>query len=96
MKSDPNVRHVALLAELSLTEEEEARLTNEIGRIVAHFAELDEVDTAGVPPTTNVTSDPSPAPLRPDEPRPGLAHDDALAGAPRTAHGGFSVPVFVE
>jgi aspartyl-tRNA(Asn)/glutamyl-tRNA(Gln) amidotransferase subunit C len=93
------IRHVAALAELSLTPEEEARLTDEVGRIVAYFAELDAIDTADVPPTANVASTllgDRGAWLRPDEPRPGLGHDEALAGAPRVAHGGFVVPTFVE
>ncbi len=40
--------------------------------------------------------DPSEAALRSDEPHAGLAHDEALRGAPRVAHGGFEVPTFVE
>jgi len=88
------IRHVAELAELELTEEEEERLAAEIGRIVAYVAELDAIDTTGVEPTAHVIAEPGP--LRPDEPAPGLPHDDALAGAPRVAHGGFVVPTFVE
>lgn len=89
------IRHVAELAELELTEAEETRLAEEIGRIVAYVAELEAIDTTGVPPTAHVTAEAN-APLREDTPRPGLSHDDALAGAPRAAHGGFSVPTFVE
>ncbi len=89
------IRHVAQLAELRLNEEEEERLTVEVGRIVAYFAELDALDTAGVPPTSHIM-DPSEAALRSDEPHAGLAHDEALRGAPRVAHGGFEVPTFVE
>jgi aspartyl-tRNA(Asn)/glutamyl-tRNA(Gln) amidotransferase subunit C len=91
------IRHVAELAQLTLSDEEEARLTDEVGRIVAYFAELDAVDTADVPPTTNVAGALADrAPLRADEVHSGLSHDEALAGAPRPAHGGFSVPTFVE
>jgi aspartyl-tRNA(Asn)/glutamyl-tRNA(Gln) amidotransferase subunit C len=88
------IRHVAQLAELELTAEEEVRLAGEIGKIVAFVAELDALDTANVPPTATVIANASP--LRPDEPREGLSHEDALAGAPRAAHGGFEVPTFVE
>jgi aspartyl-tRNA(Asn)/glutamyl-tRNA(Gln) amidotransferase subunit C len=88
------IRHVAQLAELTLSEDEETRLAEEIGRIVAYVAELDAIDTADVPPTAHVTAEKGV--LRSDEPRPGLSHEDALAGAPRAAHGGFSVPTFVE
>lgn len=93
------IRHVAALAELELTAAEEERLAREIGQILASVAELDAVDTTDVPPTAHVGAAPGAtlaAPLRPDVPVPGLAHDAALAGAPRTAHGGFSVPTFVE
>ena len=48
------IRHVATLAELSLTEEEERRLAGEIGRIVAYVAELEAIDTTDVPPTAHV------------------------------------------
>ena len=88
------IRHVAELCELELTPDEETRLAEEIGRIVAYIAELDAIDTSDVPPTAHVSADVSP--LREDTPRPGLSHDDALASAPRVAHGGFSVPTFVE
>ncbi len=88
------IRHVAELAELELTDEEEERLAAEIGRIVAYVHELDAIDTKDVPPTAHVMAETPP--LREDEPQPGLSHDDALAGAPRAAHGGFEVPTFVE
>lgn len=99
------IRHVAELAELELTAEEEERLATEIGRVVAYVSELDAIDTTGVAPTAHVTAatpgeraaaDGLAGLFRPDEPRPGLSHEDALAGAPRTAHGGFVVPTFVE
>ena len=89
------IRHVAELAELSLTETEEAELTAEIGGIVAYVAELDAIDTTNVPPTTHVAGAALP-PLRPDAPRPCLSQEEALAGAPKAAHGGFVVPTFVE
>jgi aspartyl-tRNA(Asn)/glutamyl-tRNA(Gln) amidotransferase subunit C len=88
------IRHVAVLAELELTEDEEERLAAEIGRVLAYVSELDAIDTSNVPPTAHVMAET--APLRADEPEPGLAHDEALAGAPRAAHGGFEVPTFVE
>jgi len=100
------IRHVAELAELELTAEEEERLAAEIGRVVAYVSELDAIDTTDVAPTAHVTAAATPGEgsaaddlaglFRPDEPRPGLSHDEALAGAPRAAHGGFSVPTFVE
>jgi aspartyl-tRNA(Asn)/glutamyl-tRNA(Gln) amidotransferase subunit C len=93
------LRHMAVLAELSLGEEEERRLAVEIGRIVAYVAELDAIDTKGVPPTAHVAGiEPvrSEDGWREDVVRPGLSHEQALAGAPRAEHEGFAVPGFVE
>lgn len=88
------IRHVAALAELSLTPDEEQRLAAEMTRILDHVAELEAVDTSGVAPMTHVAG--SPPPLREDAVQEGLAHEDALAAAPRSEHGGFVVPTFVE
>lgn len=88
------IRHVAELAELELNVDELPQLAEDIRRIVAYVAELDAVDTTNVPPTTHVVA--AEGPRRADEPRAGLSHEDALAGAPRSAHGGFCVPTFVE
>ncbi len=88
------IRHVAALAELSLTPEEEQRLAAEMTRILDYVAELDAVDTSSVLPMTQVTGA---APrLREDVVEEGLAHEDALAAAPEAEHGGFVVPTFVE
>ena len=89
------IRHVAELAELSLSAEEEERLAAEIGRIVAFVAELDTLDVAGVPPTAHVVPITGSV-LREDEPHTGLSNEDALRAAPKTAGGGFVVPTFVE
>lgn len=89
------IRHVAQLAELHLDAAEEQKFATEVGSIVTYFKELDAVDTSNVPPTSHVGAT-GEAPLRVDEVKPGIQHDDALAGAPRAAHGGFSVPTFVE
>jgi aspartyl-tRNA(Asn)/glutamyl-tRNA(Gln) amidotransferase subunit C len=92
------LRHVAALAELSLSADEERRLAGDIGRIVAYVAELAAIDTADVPPTAHVAGiEPSRSGegWREDVASPGLSHDDALAAAPEVEHGGFAVPSFV-
>ena len=102
MEQDPDLerlRHVANLAELSLSEEEERRFAGELGRILSLFAELDAIDTTGVPPTAHVAGvEPvrSEDGWREDVVHDGLTHDEALAGAPHVDHGGFAVPTFVE
>lgn len=93
------IRHIAELAELSLTEEEEKKLANEIGRILAYVGELERVDTTDVPPTAHalgVVPSRAEEGWRSDEPVRGLTHEEALSGAPRAEHEGFSVPTFVE
>lgn len=86
--------HLAELSSLSLTEEEATSMAAELDAIVGYVAELDAIDTEGVPPTAHVLEE-APA-LRPDEVRPGLSHKEALSGAPRSASGGFAVPGYVE
>jgi aspartyl-tRNA(Asn)/glutamyl-tRNA(Gln) amidotransferase subunit C len=44
------VRRVALLARLRLSDEEENRLTDELDHILQHMAALGRLDTSGVPP----------------------------------------------
>jgi aspartyl-tRNA(Asn)/glutamyl-tRNA(Gln) amidotransferase subunit C len=93
------IRHVAELAELSLTEEEERRLASEIGRILTYVAELDAIDTTDGPPTAHVAGiEPARSEVgwREDVTKPGLSHEDALAAAPQAEHDGFAVPGFVE
>jgi aspartyl-tRNA(Asn)/glutamyl-tRNA(Gln) amidotransferase subunit C len=89
------VLHVAKLASLSLEEDEVLAMALELSRIVDHVAELEQIDTTDVPPTTSMSKDGADA-LRPDEPKPGLSHEDALAGAPETSSGGFAVPIFLD
>jgi aspartyl-tRNA(Asn)/glutamyl-tRNA(Gln) amidotransferase subunit C len=88
------VLHVAKLASLSLGEAEVDRFTAELARIVQHVEQLDALDTRDVPPTAHVQLDRMP--LRADEVRPGLSHEEALAQAPRVEADGFAVPAFVE
>lgn len=98
-----DIRHVAELAELSLTEEEETKMADEIGRIVAYVKELDAVDTSGVEATAHVgfsasggvVPERSELRWRADDHERGLSNEDALRGAPRADNGGFVVPKFV-
>jgi aspartyl-tRNA(Asn)/glutamyl-tRNA(Gln) amidotransferase subunit C len=89
-----DVLHTASLARLRLSDEEAERLTRELGRILEHIDQLEQVATAGVPPTEHLGLEQ--LPFRPDEPRSGLAHEDALREAPSALDGGFAVPAFME
>jgi aspartyl-tRNA(Asn)/glutamyl-tRNA(Gln) amidotransferase subunit C len=89
-----DVQKIAALARLTLEPEEAARFEPQLARVLDYIAELDALDTTGVEATSHVL--PLAAPLRPDEARPGLPRDEALAQAPRVADGAFVVPKFVE
>ena len=88
------IDHVAELASLSLSDEEAARMTEELAAIVRHVEELASLDTTGVEATATVQL--GAAEWRGDEVLPCLSHEDALAAAPRSAEGGFAVKAFVE
>jgi aspartyl-tRNA(Asn)/glutamyl-tRNA(Gln) amidotransferase subunit C len=87
--SADEVRYIARLARVALSDEEVARLQGQLSDILDHFAVLNEVDTEGVPPTaqtfemTNV--------LREDETAPSNTRDEILANAPREDGGYFRV-----
>jgi aspartyl-tRNA(Asn)/glutamyl-tRNA(Gln) amidotransferase subunit C len=84
------VLHVARLARLELTEEEVARMSEELSDVLGHIEKIGELDLVGVPPTTHVVEVSNA--LRPDEPEPSLPREVALANAPAVADGGFVVP----
>jgi len=48
------VKHIAELAHIELTKEEEALFTEQFNRILEYFSKIDEVDTENVPPTYHV------------------------------------------
>ena len=82
------------LARLSVDEAEAPHLLADLDKILGYIDVLRSVDTTGVTATAHVAVES--LPLRPDIPCVGLTHEEALAGAPRTAGGGFAVPGFVE
>ena len=48
------VKHVANLARLAITEEEAEKLTNELDAIISFAEQLNELDTENVEPTSHV------------------------------------------
>jgi aspartyl-tRNA(Asn)/glutamyl-tRNA(Gln) amidotransferase subunit C len=84
-----DVRHVAELAKLSLTDEEVVEYAEQLSAILAYAERLSEVDTSGIPPTPFVL--PLASVMREDEPEPGLTNEEALANAPDAADGFFRV-----
>jgi aspartyl-tRNA(Asn)/glutamyl-tRNA(Gln) amidotransferase subunit C len=89
-----DVLHIAKLGRLELAENEIERMTVDLEKILGYMAQLNELDTESVPPTTQVAV--QAAPLREDRAERGLENDVALAEAPRHAGGAFAVPAFIE
>jgi aspartyl-tRNA(Asn)/glutamyl-tRNA(Gln) amidotransferase subunit C len=84
------VLHVARLARLRLAEDEIEPLARELSAVLDHIAKISELDLDDVPPTSHVVE--VTGALRPDEPRPSLPRELALAQAPAVSADGFSVP----
>jgi aspartyl-tRNA(Asn)/glutamyl-tRNA(Gln) amidotransferase subunit C len=89
-----DIDHVARLARLDLSAEEKARLHDQLGVILEAAARVQEVAAEDVPPTSYAV--PRSNVLRPDQPRPSLPLDEALAGAPEVEADRFKVPRVVE
>ena len=88
------ILHVAALARLRVDDDDLARLTEQMGQILAFAEQLDELDLVGVPPTARVTGEGRP--LRSDDTLPGLPHEAALANAPETAGPFFRVSKVID
>jgi aspartyl-tRNA(Asn)/glutamyl-tRNA(Gln) amidotransferase subunit C len=84
------VLHVAKLAELDLTEEEVARLQEQLSAILEAVGKVSELDLADIPPTAHPLS--SVNVLGADEPRPSLSLDEVFANAPSREDDLFRVP----
>ena len=84
------VLHVAKLARLALSEDEVERMSRELSAVLDHIEKIGELDLAGVEPTSHVIDVVNA--LRPDEPRPSLSREQALASAPEGLEQGFGVP----
>jgi aspartyl-tRNA(Asn)/glutamyl-tRNA(Gln) amidotransferase subunit C len=96
--TEKEVRYVADLANLALTEEEIRRYCADLDEILVYVDKLNEVDTSRVEPMAQVLlegSDPA-ATLRADEPRPSFPSEIALANAAQKGAGQFKVPKVVE
>jgi aspartyl-tRNA(Asn)/glutamyl-tRNA(Gln) amidotransferase subunit C len=87
------VRELASLARLRLTDDEVAKMTGELDAMLDYVAALRELDTDHVEPMTHAV--PFDCPLRPDEVRASLPVDDVLANAPRREGSFFQVPRIV-
>ena len=102
--TEKDVKYVADLANLELTEAEQQRFLKDLNSILEYIDNLNELDTANVEPMAQVAAryvsradgESYTHALRPDELRPSLAHDAAMQNAPDTDGTYFKVPKVIE
>lgn len=93
MKLELNqVRHVAKLARLALTPEEETRFATQLSAVLDAVEALSTVDTTNVPPTTFALA----TNARADEVRGELPVEVALSNAPQKEGTSFAIPRVIE
>jgi aspartyl-tRNA(Asn)/glutamyl-tRNA(Gln) amidotransferase subunit C len=95
--TEPEVRYVADLANLKLSDEEVRKLRADLDEILGHMDKLNELDTSAVEPMAQVLYDAEEtATLRDDRERPTLSNEAAIANAPLAGSGHFKVPLVIE
>jgi aspartyl-tRNA(Asn)/glutamyl-tRNA(Gln) amidotransferase subunit C len=83
------VRKIAELAKLDLTDEEVKLYAGQLSHVLEYFKRLQELDTTRIPPTASVL--PLTNVMRADEALPALAPDDVIANAPDSDNYQFRV-----
>jgi len=95
--TEKEVRYVAGLANLNLTDAEVARFQHDLDGILQHMDRLNEIDTAGVEPMAQVLFEAGEtATLRADTPVTPLGNQAAVRNAPQAGAGYFKVPKVIE
>ena len=95
--TEQEVRYVAGLANLNLTDAEVARFQADLDGILEHIGKLNEIDTSNVEPMAQVLYDAEEtATLRADVPATPLGNQAALSNAPQPGAGYFKVPKVIE
>ena len=92
--TNEQVRHIARLARIAMSDEELERLVPELNNILGWVEQLGEVDTDGIEPLATVID--QKLRLRDDAVTDGDIRDDILANAPDAQHGFFAVPKVIE
>jgi aspartyl-tRNA(Asn)/glutamyl-tRNA(Gln) amidotransferase subunit C len=89
-----DARHIADLANISVSDAELEHYQRQLESILAHIARLREVDTEHISPTSTIL--PPRTVLREDVVRPSFPIGDALVNAPRTEREMFQIPAVFE
>ncbi len=92
--SEKEVRYVANLARLQLSEEDVKSLAGDMNKILGYMDLLNELDTSDVAPLEHVIE--MNTRLRKDEAKPTISHEDALKNAPDADSDYFRVPKVIE
>ena len=92
--SSDQVRHIAKLARIGMSDAEIEALVLELNNILGWVEQLGEVDTDGVEPLATVIH--LKLRLRDDAVTDGNIRDEVLANAPEAQHGFFAVPKVIE
>lgn len=92
--SKDDVRYVANLARLRLTDDEIDQFQTDLNKILEYMDQLNQVDTSKVEPLEHVLE--LPAVYRPDVAKAPLSHEDALKNAPDADSDHFRVPRVID
>jgi len=90
------VRHVARLARLALSPEEEERFAAQLGHVLEYIERLSAVDVSGVEPLSFAGDEKAGLTLRDDAPVPSLPREKVLEQAPQQDGKAFVVPRIIE
>ena len=88
------VRHVAKLARIAMSDAEVEAMLPEFNNILGWVEQLSEVDTDGIEPLTAVIE--NHLRLRDDDDNDGDCRDAVLKNAPDAQHGFYAVPKVIE
>jgi len=88
------VKHVALLADLKLNQKEVKKFQKQLSEILDYVNVLNELDTQGIEPTSQVTGLENV--FREDKPTPSLSQEETLSGAKEKHNNFFKVKAIFE
>jgi len=92
--SKEEIEHIAVLARLSLPEEEKELFGSQLSSILDYMEKLNELDTKGIEPTSHVLTLSNV--MRDDIPRPSIPKEDVLMNTPDHTEKFFRVPKIIE
>ncbi len=95
--TEKDVRYVAELAHLELSDEEVRKFLPQLDSILGYVEKLNSLDTTRVEPMAQVTYPGAENPsTRPDQAVPTFSQEQALSNSPEQGAGCFKVPLVIE